>query len=493
MKSFFYILTVLLFINSGFIFGQTDKELAASLITKEKIEGHIYFLSSDELKGRATGTNEIKIASQYIANMFRSYGAKTVPGANGYFQDVPFTRTTAATTRSLSVNGIVQTTAPIPIGGSNIQYEGDAVYLNYGLEEDYKGKDVNGKMVYLKAGSSTATSPQQMFELMEEKRDLAKEQGARGVIELANINPMIWNFIENAFSEDRMTLQDEEADKDDFNYIWVLDPNDEIVQSLASKSNNTAKLTILGIVEHTIMCRNVVAMIEGTDPKLKEEYIIYSGHYDHVGIGTPDAAGDSIYNGARDNGVGTTTVLSMAENLAKHPTKRSALFILYTGEEMGLHGSKYYVENPLIPLEQIVFCFNSDNAGYNDTSLITIFGLGRTTAENDIKVAASAFGLTAIDDPAPEQNLFERSDNINFATKGIPAPTFSMGFTSFSGLVTETYHKPNDEAHTIDYDYLVKFFKSYVLAGRLIGNNPKTPFWTSGDKYEAAGKVLYGK
>tara|TARA_R110002072_G_scaffold135791_5_gene277499 strand:- start:6984 stop:8456 length:1473 start_codon:yes stop_codon:yes gene_type:complete len=486
-----FLLTLLLF--TGIVFAQTDKEIAASLITKEKIEGHVYFLASDELKGRATGTNENKIAAQYLANAFRSYGAKQVPGANGYFQDVPFSKTTPATMRNLIVNGEEVETAPLPVGGGNFSYEGAAVYLNYGLEEDYVGQDVTGKIVYIKAGSETATSPQDMFRLMEQKRDLAKNNGAIAVIELANINPIIWSYIENAFGESRMTLQSDEEKEDDFNYIWSIDPNNEIANSLATKRSNFAKVTISGIDEQTIMCRNVVAMIEGTDPKLKEEFIIYSGHYDHVGIGTPDATGDSIYNGARDNVVGVTTVLSMAENLAKYPTKRSALFILYTGEEMGLHGSNYYVENPLLPLENMVFCFNSDNAGYNDTSLITIFGLGRTTAENDIKVAATAFGLTAIDDPAPEQNLFERSDNINFARKGIPAPTFSMGFTSFSGQVTETYHKPNDEAHTIDYDYLVKFFKSYVLAGRLIGNNPKTPFWTQGDKYEEAGKALYKK
>lgn len=486
-----FLLTLLLF--TGIVFAQTDKEIAASLITKEKIEGHVYFLASDELKGRATGTNENKIAAQYLANAFRSYGAKQVPGANGYFQDVPFSKTTPATMRNLIVNGEEVETAPLPVGGGNFSYEGAAVYLNYGLEEDYVGQDVTGKIVYIKAGSETATSPQDMFRLMEQKRDLAKNNGAIAVIELANINPIIWSYIENAFGESRMTLQSDEEKEDDFNYIWSIDPNNEIANSIATKRSNFAKVTISGIEEQTIMCRNVVAMIEGTDPKLKEEYIIYSGHYDHVGIGTPDATGDSIYNGARDNVVGVTTVLSMAENLAKYPTKRSALFILYTGEEMGLHGSNYYVENPLLPLENMVFCFNSDNAGYNDTSLITIFGLGRTTAENDMKVAATAFGLTAIDDPAPEQNLFERSDNINFARKGIPAPTFSMGFTSFSGQVTETYHKPNDEAHTIDYDYLVKFFKSYVLAGRLIGNNPKTPFWTQGDKYEEAGKALYKK
>jgi len=490
MKNIF---TLTLFLFVGILYAQTDKEIAASLITKEKIEGHIYFLASDELKGRATGSDEIKIASQYLANMLRSYGAKTVPGANGYFQDVPFIKTTAATTRSLSVNGKALSTAPIPIGGQNIDYDGEAVFLNYGLDEDYQGKNVKGKVVYIKAGSATATHPQQMFEMVEEKREIAKKYGAKAVVELANINPMIWDFIEHALGEDRMTLKDDEVEENNFNYIWMLDPNDEMAQSLAANRKNTAKLTISGIKEQTIICRNVIAMIEGTDPNLKNEFIIYSGHYDHVGIGKPDATGDSIYNGARDNAVGTTTVLSMAENLAKYPTKRSALFILYTGEEIGLLGSRYYVENPLIPLEQMVFCFNSDNAGYSDTSIITIFGLGRTTAQDDIKVAATAFGLTAIEDPAPEQNLFERSDNINFAMKGIPAPTFSMGFRSFDEKINETYHKPSDKAETIDYDYLVKFFKSYVLAGRLIANNPKTPFWTSGDKFEAAGKELYGR
>lgn len=189
--------------------------------------------------------------------------------------------------------------------------------------------------------------------------------------------------------------------------------------------------------------------------------------------------------------MGTTTVLSIAENIAKYPTKRSALFILFTGEEKGLLGSKYYVENPVLPLNKMVYCFNSDNAGYNDTSVITVIGLSRTTAAQHIKDAATAFGLTAIDDPAPEQNLFDRSDNVMFAQKGIPAPTFSLGFKSFDGDVTKYYHQAGDEANTLDYDYLVKFFESYVLAGRLIANDPKTPVWISDDKYAPAGKSLY--
>jgi len=488
---YFPILFLFLFTST---FAQTDKELAASLITKNKIEGHIYFLASDAMKGRETGTNEGKITAEYLANQLRSYGTKKVPGANGFFQDVPLTKTTAATTRNIVINGGKETQIA-PIEGGNYHYDGAAVYLNYGLEEDYAGQDVRGKLVYIKAGSETIRGAQQMFGLMEQKKELAKKNGAIGIVELAAINPEIWNFINHSYSENRVGFpeNDEKTETVDFNYYWVLDTDNAIANDLATKRSNFGKVTISGIEKQEFISRNVVAMVEGTDAKLKNEYIIYSGHYDHVGIGRPDATGDSIYNGARDNAVGITTVLSMAENLAKHPTKRSALFILFTAEEKGLLGSKHYVENPLIPLKQMVFCFNSDNAGYNDTSLVTIVGLGRTTAENDIKVAASAYGLKAVDDPAPEQNLFDRSDNVHFAIKGIPAPTFSMGFTSFSGEVSKHYHQPSDEADSLDYDYLVKFFQSYVLSGRLIGNNPQTPFWVLGDTYEAAGRLLYGR
>jgi len=107
--------------------------------------------------------------------------------------------------------------------------------------------------------------------------------------------------------------------------------------------------------------------------------------------------------------------------------------------------------------------------------------------------ASSEFGLTAIDDPAPEEGLFDRSDNVHFAAKGIPAPTFSLGFTAFNGTVTEYYHTPGDEANSLDYNYLFKFFKAYVLAGRKIANDPETPFWTNGDKYESVGRKLYNR
>lgn len=123
--------------------------------------------------------------------------------------------------------------------------------------------------------------------------------------------------------------------------------------------------------------------------------------------------------------------------------------------------------------------------------MATIIGLGRTTAESHIKTACQAYGLSAIDDPVPTQNLFDRSDNVSFAKKGIPAPTFSLGLTAFDGEVTKHYHQASDQWDTLNYDYLYRFFSAYVYACRLIGNAPERPFWKSGDKYYNAATDLY--
>ncbi|WP_410004361.1 M28 family peptidase [Aequorivita nionensis] len=481
-------------------YSQSEKEKVETSITKNKIEAHIYFLADDLLKGRQTGTPENKIAASYLANVLRSYGVKPVvqnvlkgSSTESYFQEVKLNYISPVKRLLLAIDG-KELKKKVVLKTNKMEFTGKAVYLGYGLENDYKGKNVSEKIVIIRSGGPNVTDTREAFGLVEQKEQLAKEHGAVAVIELVDTNESIWGFIDHNFNSERMDIAAKKSKDEEkgLAYLWVHDENNIQAKAFESKDNLSAKLMMEGEEKKTIISQNVIGMVEGTDPQLKNEFIIYSAHYDHVGIGKPDETGDIIYNGARDNAVGTTTVLSMAENIAKYPTKRSALFILFTGEEKGLLGSQYYVENPLLPLNKMVYCFNSDNAGYNDTSIISIIGLPRTTASANIKEAATTFGLKAIDDAAPEQNLFERSDNIVFARKGIPAPTFSLGFQSFDGDVTKYYHQPGDEADTLDYDYLLKFFQSYVLAGRLIANDPKTPTWTTNDKYEAAGKALYG-
>ena len=472
------------------IAAQSDKQTVTETVSKSDIEGHIYFLADDLLKGRETGTPELKIAASYLANSFRRYGVKPNPKTGTYFQSVRLKKSSPPATVNIQLNGKAINNHVI-LNGSSIN-SSDAVFLEHGLENDYKGKSVKGKMVVVLSGSPEANDVRAAFGLRGEKQKLAKKNGALGILELVQADQGLWERLEHNFNRSSLSVaKKEDANKNDFAYVWLLDKEGSMSKNLKEVKKVSAKVNMSAPQEEIILSQNVIGVVEGTDPKLKNEYIIYSGHYDHVGIGSPDATGDTIYNGARDNAVGTTTVLSMAENLAKYPTKRSALFILFTGEEKGLLGSNYYVENPVLPLNQMVYCFNSDNAGYNDTSLATIIGLPRTTAEKHIKSAAKTFGITAVDDPAPEQGLFDRSDNVHFARKGIPSPTFSLGFTAFNGDVTKYYHQPGDEAHTLDYDYLLKFFRAYVLAGRKIGNDPVTPTWTAGDKYESAAKALY--
>ena len=471
---------------------QTEVEKVTETVTKSDIEGHIYFLADDVLKGRATGSPELKIAASYLANSFRRYGVKPNPKTGTYYQDVKLKSISPPKDASIEINNQVISDY-VFINAAAMTSNENAVYLNYGLVDDYKGKDLKDKVIIVKAGSSETNDTRAAFGLRRTKEKLAKDNGVIAIIELLDADDNMWSFIDHNFNTASLTvdLGDDKNDVKETSYVWILDKEGKKAEELSAAKAITSKIEIGDKVEETVMSQNIIGIVEGTDPMLKDEYIIYSAHYDHVGIGAPDETGDVIYNGARDNAVGTTTVLSMAENLAKYPTKRSALFILFTGEEKGLLGSSYYVENPVLPLNQMVYCFNSDNAGYNDTSLISVVGLTRTTAEKNIFSAAKTFGLTAIEDPAKEQGLFDRSDNVNFAKKGIPAPTFSLGFTAFDGDVTKYYHRPGDEAHTLDYDYLLKFFRAYILSGRNIANDPARPVWNSGDKYEAVSKELY--
>jgi aminopeptidase YwaD len=488
-------LLLLLMLASVFeVTAQTEIEKVKETISKSDIEGHIYFLADDNLKGRATGSPELKIAASYLANTFRRYGVKPNPKTGTYYQAVTLKSVSPPKHAYIEINSQVITDYALLNAGAMTSNQ-DAIFLNYGLADDYMGKDVKGKVIIVKAGSPETSDTRAAFELRGSKEKLAKDNGVMAIIELLKTDDNMWSFIDHNFNEPSLTVdlgEEDKSDGSDITYVWVLDREGKIAEQLTAVTTISSKIAIGDKQEEAVISQNVIGVVEGTDETLKNEYIIYSAHYDHVGIGEPDETGDTIYNGARDNAVGTTTVLSMAKNLAKYPTKRSALFILFTGEEKGLLGSSYYVDNPVLPLNQMVYCFNSDNAGYNDTSLISIIGLTRTTAENNIFSAAETFGLKAIEDPAKEQGLFDRSDNVNFAKKGIPAPTFSLGFTSFDGDVTKYYHRPGDESHTLDYDYLLKFFKAYVLAGRKIANDPVTPVWNSGDKYEEASKGLYG-
>ena len=484
-------LFILLMAGSFFLRAQSDADKVRSTISKNDIQAHIFFLASDELKGRATGSPEIDIAASYLANNLRRYGVKPAGDNGSYYQQVTFEKVSPPKSVELQMKNL-NLSEFINLKVSDMSFEGDAIFLGYGSEEDFKSNDVKGKVVLAFAGNEGATGMMQSYRAGMKKREIAENAGAAALIEIVSLSDAEKASLAHHFNEPRVSLESN-SKASQFVHLWGLSKPDAELPQMKMGSGQTAKLSIHGIVKEKMGGRNVLGYLEGTDPELKDEFIIYSAHYDHVGIGKPNAEMDSIYNGARDNAVGTVTVLNAAENIAKFPTKRSSLFIFFTGEEKGLLGSEYFVENPTIALDRVVYCFNSDNGGYNDTSKTTIIGLNRTTASRHFIDAAAEFGLTAIGDPAPEQNLFDRSDNVHFAKKGVPAPTYSMGFNSFDEEITKYYHQVTDNPDTIDYDYLKKFFQSYVLSARLIANDPQRPFWIEGDKYYEAGKKLYAE
>ena len=246
--------------------------------------------------------------------------------------------------------------------------------------------------------------------------------------------------------------------------------------------------------------RNVLGLIPGSDPDLRDEYVMLLAHYDHVGTdpggglaARDGTVADTIFNGARDNGMGVIALLHAGRLLAADPPARSVLLFAVAAEEMGLIGSRYYAENPLVPLEQTVFALNVDTGGYSDTSAVTVVGLDRTTAGPSIRAGAAQAGLGITPPPDPRYQLFRRSDNINLARLGVPAPTFSPGFRSFSDPgVADYYHQVTDGVDDLDFAYLARFADAYARAARLIADMPERPRWTSGDEFEDAGRALYG-
>ncbi|MCF1752509.1 M28 family peptidase [Mariniradius sediminis] len=486
--------TILFFalLSTSFYCLAQKKSIEKQFNQKEAIS-HFRFLASDELMGRDPARPEMDAASRYIAEQFWKYGAKEVPGAKGYYQEIPF-RLSAPPTKGTIMFGeesFNQGTDLLVLDGDGLEGTYELVVLQHGVEADYQGVDVKGKIIVANIGAPNRMNPADLFSLGREKIALAKSNGAVAIIEMFNVPTVPWPAVVNYLGRPQLTIGAPDS-KDALPYIWARDLKNELINAIGRGEIKNAKVDIQGKKNRNIIGKNVIAYIEGTDPVLKNEYVMLSAHYDHVGVGRPDAKGDSIYNGARDNAVGTVAVINAAKYFAENPPKRSILLCAWTAEEKGLLGSEYFANNPLIPLKQIIYNLNIDNGGYNDTNLVTVIGLGRTSADPLIEKAVSEFGLKAIADPAPEQGLYDRSDNVNFARRGIPAPTFSLGFTAFDDEISKYYHQPGDHVDNFDLEYAVKYWKSYILSAQYIANWNQKPVWQSGDKYETAGKELYG-
>ncbi|WP_080237931.1 M28 family peptidase [Spirosoma rigui] len=471
-------------------------------ISRAEVESQTRFLASDELQGRRTGELGNQIAARYIAEQFRSLGLKPAAQTDGqpsYLQTIRLERVKAATSATLLVGAdtlrLGKELAVMSGGAANVS--GEPIYAGYGLtdgDDGYKGRDVKGRIVIVQGGSPDAKGPSEIFRASNSKRKLATDKGAAALIELYS-ESIPWGFVNQYFSREQVSIPTTTSGTAPVAHLWINNANNKYKQ--LKEAGLSVTLRTSGRVRSSAPSANVAGIIEGTDPKLKDEFVVLSAHFDHIGVGkqsgTPYQPEDSIFNGARDNAFGTVSILTAAKALALQRPKRSVLVLALTGEEVGLLGSSYYAEHPLVPLKQTVFDLNTDGAGYNDTTIISVVGLERTGAKSEIEAAAKAFGLGVFAEPAPEQGLFDRSDNVSFAAKGIPAPTFTPGFKSFDEAIGKYYHQAIDNPESLDYGYVLRFCQVYAHAARLIANRATRPQWSPGDKYEAAGKALYGQ
>ncbi|MBL7857034.1 MAG: M28 family peptidase [Cyclobacteriaceae bacterium] len=463
------------------------------LITKNEIEAHLSFLAADEMRGRDTGSPELTMAANYIRTYFKMVGLISAPGADNFFQPVRLKKSYPPTKAEATIGNehFVLKENMLVLQGGTFNWSGDLVYVGYGSAEDLGKHDLTGKMVLALAGSREADNLNKAFIVSRDKYKLVMSKGAAGLVEVLTLPQVPWPALVNYFSQQQWGLISDDASTT-FPHIW-LKPSD--VKALSFNDSDVVKGTIAidGLKPEAIPGRNVAGFIEGNDTRLKNEFVIITAHYDHIGVQPMGEGQDSIFNGARDNAIGTVALLQTAKYLAQYPPKRSVIIMALTSEEKGLLGSQWYVDHPLVQLSKHVLNINCDGVGYNDKSRITSISFGRTNLDDHIVRAAKTFGLEAGGDPDPKENFYERSDQVSFAKKGIPAIKLQPGLSSMDDEIRKYYHRAADEVGSLDFDYLTTFYRTFVYTVSLLVNDPQRPAWKSGDKFEEVSKALYAK
>ena len=478
---------------------EIDRSLPEFSIDELEVAGQMHFLASDFLQGRRTGSNGNVIAANYIAAQLRAGGYTPING-DSYFQPVPLIQPASPSQGSFKAGDFSFDLDDnlLLMKGRAVSEDANVVFANYGWVDeetghnDYEDLNVKGKIVITRPGIPGDAGQSGIFKGIREKAAMAEAAGAIGVLELYLL-PFPWDRFKAFVTGGRPQLDSGKSMSIPYGFIKT---EDDFLPALkAKKKGLKGSLMSNGMQIERFESMNVGGILEGSDPELKDEYMIMTAHFDHVGVGEqaggPFTPEDSIFNGARDNAFGTISLLQAAKSFAAKRPRRSIIILAVTGEEMGLLGSQYYAENPLVPLEKTIFNFNTDGAGYDDIGAVSLIGANRTGIDPQVAVAAETFGKNVINDPAPEQGLYDRSDNVSFSAKGVPSLTFSGGTTGFSDEIMKYYHQAGDNPETINMTYLKEYCQAFTLAARLIANRDVRPYWVEGDKYEEIGNKLY--
>ncbi|MGH9719751.1 MAG: M28 family peptidase, partial [Bryobacteraceae bacterium] len=475
-------------------------------ISGERIRAHVRFLSSDLLEGRGVAVRGGEITAEYIASQLALAGAKPAGPGRSYFQAVPLVGVQTEPDAALSVTAAGK---PVPlkwldefVGTSRRQragesFDAEAVFAGHGITapeykwDDFKDADVKGKVVILFTNEPPSTEANffkgralTYYGRWTYKYEQALRKGAVAalIIHTTPTAGYAWDVVRNSWSREEPYVKLAPGAAELAFAGWLTREAGEKVLALAGRNVDDLLraagqrdfrpiplgFRVRGSIRSRIRemnTRNVAAIIEGSDPKASEEAVIFSAHWDHLGVGNP-VSGDAIYNGAVDNATGCAILLEIANAwgaLSRKP-RRSALFLAVTAEEGGLRGSEYYANHPLIPAAKTAVALNYDALHpFGRTSDVVLNGAERTSIWPVVQSVAQRFRLTIQPDPRPEQGSFYRSDHFSFARAGIPSFTIKEG-TNFAGKPpgygdevfreynTKHYHQPSDE-YKDDWDF----------------------------------------
>ena len=506
----------------------TTTQRGVDMINAAQMRDYLSFIASDEMEGRDTPSRGLDITAKFLAMNLALWGLKPAGDNGTYFQKIALRRDgvdkeqTSATYNNQPLT-LGDDYIPVGRGGEAsgaLVFAGNGWFFKAKDVDAYKGIDAKGKIAViftppdgLPRGLSPTDLAGKRGEDWMDPGEYARKQGAVGIIIVPG-----FQFLANWQRNFQRMTEGGATSVEKFQGLAGGPPLPTIIASprLANllfqgeRQNGTALFDAAGgnnlpasfdlnadkkigmkiVSKHNqLSTQNVIGVFEGSDPVLKDEYVAVGAHYDHVGIGPP-VNGDTIYNGADDDGSGTTAVLAMAEALAKAPTKpkRSIIFIWHAGEEKGLWGSRYFVENPTIPLNKIITQLNIDMIGRSKQAGDTKPRNKELTGPNEIYVIGSKMMSTDLgalseavnkdylnlsfnyryDDPNDPNRFFFRSDHFNYARKGIPIIFYFDG-------EHEDYHRPGDSADKIDYEKMQKVTRTVYMTLWELASRPARP------------------
>ena len=515
----------------------------APAFSADRLLAHIRTLSSNEFQGRGPGTKGEEVTLAYVQKQFRDAGLAPGNPDGTYLQAVPLVGIRPDSKMTLTFTGhgktmqlafekdfVAQTRRMV----DSVRLDADMIFAGYGVQapeykwDDFKGVDVKGKVIVVLINDPPVPDPKMFggkamtyYGRWTYKFEKAAELGAAGCLIVHETGPAgyPWEVVRDSWSGDSFNLV--AADKNMHRAAvegWItheqaqalfraagLDFEAERKKAVSSNFHPVALGMKAQLEMHntlrTIESHNVIAKRTGSDPKLKNEYVIYSAHWDHFGIG-PEVNGDKIYHGALDNASGSAALLEIARAYAQlkpqDAPKRTILFLSVTAEEQGLLGSEYYAEHPLYPVSHTAAAINMDGMNvWGKTRDITEIGKGKSTLDEVVADVAEQQGRTVRPDPEPEKGYYYRSDHFSFAKVGIPAfdpdsgieyvgKPADWGLKKRDEYTQNDYHKPSDVIK-LDWDLsgAVQDSQLYFLVGYRVANAVKMPEWKADAEFKA--------